>query len=117
LAYFLIGASSLFGLFTENGPFSINEQLQVIPNPGSWNQQFSLLYIDNPVGVGFSSTQDPKGFATSSEVDVANNMYNLLTQFYQAFPQQRQNDLYVYVTCIALPYLERDLTSCQSQHM
>jgi hypothetical protein len=48
---------------------------------------------------------------------VANNMYNLLTQFYQAFPQLRQNDLYVYVTCIALPYLERDLTSCQSQHM
>ena len=50
------GASSLFGMFTEIGPFDIDEAMQVAPRAHSWNQDYSLLFLDNPLGTGFSFT-------------------------------------------------------------
>ncbi|OTB09998.1 hypothetical protein K445DRAFT_310263 [Daldinia sp. EC12] len=48
------GASSMFGLFTENGPCHINRDLSPEPNPWSWNKNYNLLYVDQPVQTGFS---------------------------------------------------------------
>ena len=40
------GASSMFGLFGENGPFSVaNDAKTLIPNPYRWTQNFSMIYI------------------------------------------------------------------------
>ena len=50
------GASSLFGMFTEIGPFDIDEGMQVAPRAHSWNRNYSLLFLDNPLGTGFSFT-------------------------------------------------------------
>lgn len=44
------GASSMFGLFTENGPFSVSKKLKLIKRPYSWHLNHHLIYIDNPVG-------------------------------------------------------------------
>ncbi|KAF3066574.1 Carboxypeptidase S1 like protein A [Daldinia childiae] len=48
------GASSMYGLFTENGPCYINRDLAPELNPWSWNRQYNVLYVDQPVQTGFS---------------------------------------------------------------
>lgn len=88
------GASSLFGLFTENGPFLITKSGKVKARKYSWNQNHNLLYIDNPVGTGFSFVDKDEGYA-KNEVDVGNDLYNALLQFYTLFPNQQKNKFYV----------------------
>ena len=60
------GASSLFGMFTEIGPFDIDEAMQVAPRAHSWNQDYSLLFLDNPLGTGFSFTVTDRHFELSA---------------------------------------------------
>jgi len=33
----------------------VTPELSLRPNEGSWNQRYGLLYIDQPVGTGFST--------------------------------------------------------------
>ena len=50
------GCSSELALFYENGPFGFNEtDRSLIYNPYSWNNISNLLFVDNPVGTGFSN--------------------------------------------------------------
>ena len=46
------GAASMFGLFAEHGPFSVSPNLTLVARETTWTKRFSMLYIDNPVGVG-----------------------------------------------------------------
>lgn len=48
------GASSLLGLFTENGPCNITRDLIPQRNDWSWNKDYNILYVDQPVQTGFS---------------------------------------------------------------
>lgn len=49
------GGSSLLGMLSENGPCSINaDSNSSAPNPWSWNREVNVLFIDQPVQVGFS---------------------------------------------------------------
>lgn len=48
------GCSSGIAVFYENGPFSFNDDLSLKKNPYSWNTAANLLYVDSPVGTGFS---------------------------------------------------------------
>lgn len=49
------GASSLLGMLSENGPCAINaDSNSTTLNPWSWNNEVNVLYIDQPVQVGFS---------------------------------------------------------------
>ncbi|XP_052246934.1 probable serine carboxypeptidase CPVL isoform X2 [Dreissena polymorpha] len=88
------GGSSLFGLFIENGPIFVNEDIQFVKRDITWNIKYSMLYIDNPVGTGFSFTGTDDGYA-KNEVDVARDLYSCLTQFFQAFYQYKNNPFYV----------------------
>ena len=48
------GSSSMLGLFAENGPYKINDDLTLRDNPYSWNVNANLLVIDQPAGTGLS---------------------------------------------------------------
>ncbi|PIO61181.1 serine carboxypeptidase [Teladorsagia circumcincta] len=53
------GSSSLEGLFLENGPFRIGKDGKTITrNPYAWNQFANVLYLESPVGVGYSYSTD-----------------------------------------------------------
>uniref|UniRef100_A0A8C0WLZ7 Serine carboxypeptidase CPVL n=1 Tax=Castor canadensis TaxID=51338 RepID=A0A8C0WLZ7_CASCN len=87
------GGSSMFGLFVENGPYLVTKNMTVHLRDFPWTTTISMLYIDNPVGTGFSFTDDKKGYAVNED-DVARDLYSALSQFFQLFPEYRKNDFY-----------------------
>ncbi|XP_006824615.1 putative serine carboxypeptidase CPVL [Saccoglossus kowalevskii] len=87
------GGSSLFGLFVENGPFKISKDFKLSMRPVTWQTKYSMLYIDNPVGTGFSFTDNDSGYARN-ETDVANDLYSALTQFFQIYYEYQDNEFY-----------------------
>ena len=89
------GSSSLYGLFEEMGPFTASPDGQsVLPRNTTWNAHYAMLFVDNPVGTGFSYTEDPSCYAENMD-DVAVNLYALLTGFFTAFPAYLSNPFYV----------------------
>ena len=98
------GGSSLFGLFGENGPFSVDDNLNLVPRNITWNSKYALLYIDNPVGVGFSYTNNQNGFSTT-EPEVAQNLYTALAGFFTVYPMFAKNDFYITGESYAGKYL------------
>eukprot|EP01133_Synstelium_polycarpum_P015745 gene15745-18707_t len=89
------GCSSELAVFYENGPWKLNEDLTTSPNPYSWNKVANVLYVDSPVGTGFSYVTNPDGYATNED-EVAANLYSMLTQFYAAHPKYANLPFYVF---------------------
>ncbi|CAF1384256.1 unnamed protein product [Adineta ricciae] len=88
------GATSLFGLFVENGPIQVNDAGQLSQRSITWNSMYHLLYIDNPVGTGYSFTGSDQGYARTQD-DVARDLYSALTQFFQIYTDYANNPFYV----------------------
>ncbi|KAF6085626.1 carboxypeptidase vitellogenic like [Phyllostomus discolor] len=88
------GSSSLLGVFMEHGPFVVTKNLTLYLRDFAWTSTLSMLYIDNPVGAGFSFTDDPQGYAVSED-DVARDLFSALMQFFQLFPEFQENDFYI----------------------
>ncbi|XP_076004674.1 putative serine carboxypeptidase CPVL isoform X2 [Genypterus blacodes] len=87
------GGTSMFGLFVEHGPYVVYKNLTVGFRDFAWTSRYSVLYIDNPVGTGFSFTDDDRGFAQDQD-DVGRDLYSALTQFFQMFPEFQSNEFY-----------------------
>ncbi|KAJ6535565.1 serine carboxypeptidase [Mycena capillaripes] len=65
------GSSSMIGLLQELGPCRItNNSASVTLNPFSWNTNSNLLFIDQPVGVGFSHGTESVGTSQDAAADV-----------------------------------------------
>ena len=65
------GWPSMYGLFKENGPFLIgwdpkSQKPTLLNNIYSWTKNHNMLYIDNPVGTGFSFSESG-GYPDSDE--------------------------------------------------
>ncbi|KAH9063856.1 carboxypeptidase-like protein S1 [Lactarius vividus] len=78
------GCSSMIGLFQENGPCTFNNIQGSTPvlNPNSWNNVANMLYVDQPIGTGFSFGTD----SATSTVTAAPFVWKLLQAFYAQFP-------------------------------
>lgn len=87
------GATSLYGLFTENGPLIVSKR-KFRRRMYTWALNHHVIYIDNPVGTGFSFTEDPKGYCTD-ESQVGEQLYSTLYQFFQLFPELQRNKFFV----------------------
>ncbi|KAJ7700871.1 serine carboxypeptidase [Mycena rosella] len=61
------GASATIGLFMELGPCTIISDNATEYNPNSWNSNANMLFIDQPVGVGFSYAEYGETVATTEE--------------------------------------------------
>lgn len=80
-------------IFVENGPYFLTESNELKPNEHSWHLNHNLLYIDNPVGVGYSFTDSDDGFSTN-QVDVGQNLLSALQQFFVMFPKLQKNEFF-----------------------
>ncbi|KAK8045835.1 carboxypeptidase S1 [Apiospora saccharicola] len=87
------GCSSMIGLFQENGPCQFyNGSSEPSLNPYSFNNFANMLYIDQPVGVGFSYGND----SVDSTVSAAPQVWALLQSFYTQFPQYESRDFGIF---------------------
>lgn len=91
------GASSLYGLFMENGPVSVNAQNYLDSRQYSWTKDYNVLYIDNPVGAGFSYANIDATYScyAKSADDVQANLYEAVRQFFSLFKELRGNSFYI----------------------
>ncbi|KAL2003726.1 hypothetical protein VTN02DRAFT_2491 [Thermoascus thermophilus] len=85
------GCSSLTGLFLELGPSSIDEKLNVVYNPYSWNNNASVIFLDQPVNVGYSYS----GSSVSDTVAAGKDVYALLSLFFKQFPEYAKQDFHI----------------------
>ncbi|UJR27758.1 hypothetical protein I4U23_009031 [Adineta vaga] len=88
------GSSSLFGLFAEQGPIMVDKEQKLHPSEITWNSKYHLLYIDQPVGTGYSFTKSEDGYVRNED-EVARDLYSMLTQFFQIFPEHVPSPFYV----------------------
>jgi cathepsin A (carboxypeptidase C) len=101
------GSSSMLGLFAENGPYKINDDLSLAENPYSWNSFANFLVIDQPAGTGLSyveKSQDDNCY-TKTEAKATRQLLDGLLQFFARWPEYRRNDLYVFGESFAGRYI------------
>ncbi|CAM8924639.1 unnamed protein product [Rhodiola kirilowii] len=86
------GSSSMIGNFFELGPWRLNphnyiknKSLELEKNPGSWNRIFGLLFLDNPIGTGFSIAATNDSIPTDQQT-IAKQLYVAITNFINLDP-------------------------------
>lgn len=97
------GCSSFDGLLFEHGPIML-PHIQAGPtlpastkydklsfNPYSWTNATRMLYLEQPVGTGFSYGPEPE-----DETDVASDFYNFLRNFRLIFPHLKDTRLFIF---------------------
>ncbi|XP_077563809.1 venom serine carboxypeptidase-like [Haemaphysalis longicornis] len=89
------GTSSLLGFFVEHGPYSVSSDFtEATFRHMTWTNRYSVLYVDQPVGTGFSFTDDEAGYARNL-TDVARDILEFLQQFFTLFDDLAQNEFYI----------------------
>ncbi|PSR98016.1 Serine carboxypeptidase-like [Actinidia chinensis var. chinensis] len=88
------GCSSELAMFYENGPFAIAKNLSLVWNEYGWDKVSNLLYVDQPIGTGFSYTSDIRDIR-HNEDGVSNDLYDFLQAFFEEHPDFAENDFYI----------------------
>ncbi|KAG4193348.1 hypothetical protein ERO13_A07G215800v2 [Gossypium hirsutum] len=90
------GCSSLgFGAFMENGPFQPGENGTLIKNPYSWNIESHMLYLESPIGVGFSYSNTSKDYIDWNDTQTAEDNYRFILKWLEEFPQFKDCDFFL----------------------
>jgi len=99
------GCSSLDGFLYEHGPFRAMVDNSDPSNPTAyleafdyaWSKQASTIYIEAPVGVGFSysNATNPTADYTCTDDTAAIDNMNALKNFFTKFPEFNTNHLYI----------------------
>lgn len=86
------GCSSMDGLWLELGPFRLAEDKQTIKlNPYSWHLEANMLFIDQPVGTGFSFTKSKSGYAKNDDM-INTQFYLFMKSFLALYPRYVHNE-------------------------
>ena len=93
------GCSSLEGGLYELGPFTFTGDrdstglptLQL--NPSAWTTVSSVLFLEQPAGVGFSYATN--GTVQSDDFIQSQNTYGFMLNFFKAYPELSKNDFYI----------------------
>ncbi|KAJ2976618.1 hypothetical protein NQ176_g4846 [Zarea fungicola] len=109
------GCSSLTGLLNENGPFQlIDGTLAPVKNPYSWHKLTNMVWVEQPVGTGFSQGEPN----ISNEIELAAQFRGFWENFVRTFQLQGSKihlagESYagVYVPYIANDFLEQNDTT------
>jgi cathepsin A (carboxypeptidase C) len=83
------GGSSMEGHFVELGPCWIDEGANTtVPNAWSWNNNATVVFLDQPAGVGFSSVA-PGAKPPGTDIDGAEDFQSFLNVFFsKVFPEK-----------------------------
>ena len=75
----------------EIGPYRLKDESTLRYNDGSWDEFANILFVDNPVGTGFSYV-DTDSYVHELN-DMADQMVLFLKKFFQMFPEYEDNDV------------------------
>ncbi|OAY37456.1 serine carboxypeptidase-like 34 isoform X3 [Manihot esculenta] len=91
------GCSSIgYGEAEEIGPFFPQKrQPKLKINPYSWNKAANLLFVESPVGVGFSYTNTTQDISDLGDTITAQDSYTFLVKWFRRFPQFKSHDFYI----------------------
>ncbi|XP_060168931.1 serine carboxypeptidase-like 45 [Lycium barbarum] len=89
------GCSSVgVGAFSENGPFRPRGQF-LVKNEHSWNKEANMLYLESPIGVGFSYSTNTSSYDTVNDEITARDNVVFMQRWFNKFPQYRNNNLFL----------------------
>jgi len=88
------GISALYALFGEIGPFYTDPELILKPREYNWITNYNVIFVDVPIGAGFSFTNTTSGLATNTS-QMASQVSKFLDQFFLLFPEFKGNDFYI----------------------
>jgi len=106
------GASSLLGLLLENGPLHVTVSGSMEANNNSWDQLVDYIWVDSPVGTGYS-TADRFGYV-ADEDQMAEDFVGFLTNVVKVFPSLAKRPLFLTGESYAgtyIPYITKALFS------
>lgn len=87
------GCSSMIGLFQEHGPCQFyGGATKPTLNKYSWNEYANMIYIDQPIGTGFSYGTSN----TSTSLTASPYVWKLIQNFYAAFPDYKSRDFGIF---------------------
>ncbi|XAR52941.1 hypothetical protein NMG60_11021281 [Bertholletia excelsa] len=94
------GCSAFSGLVYQIGPVNFDTQHfdgklpKLILNPYSWTKVANIIFLDAPVGTGFSYADNWQGYVLD-DLLAATEVYNFLMKWLVDHPQFLLNDLYI----------------------
>ena len=75
----------------EVGPYRLKDDHTLEYNPGSWDEFANIMFIDNPVGTGFSYVDSDSYIHELPEM--ADQIIVFLEKFFAIFPHFEQDDV------------------------
>jgi len=90
------GCSSLDGLVYEHGPFRINDTdpTRLVRFDHTWAKLANMVYLEAPVGVGFSYSDDKSDYKTNDDITAEVNVATM-NAFFDAWPEWKRNDFFI----------------------
>eukprot|EP01121_Diplochlamys_sp_Union-15-3_P012629 TRINITY_DN380_c0_g1_i3.p1 TRINITY_DN380_c0_g1~~TRINITY_DN380_c0_g1_i3.p1 ORF type:complete len:365 (-),score=56.13 TRINITY_DN380_c0_g1_i3:339-1433(-) len=85
------GSSTGFGNFLELGPLDVDLK----PRPFTWVKSANILFVDNPVGTGYSYVTN-SGAYTTNEQQIGTDLVTLLQSFLQKYPTFKNSPFYIF---------------------
>ena len=79
----------------EHGPFLAQQDGGLIPNPLSWNKKHTVVYFEQPAGVGFSWSSVPADYDRYDDNVAAADNAAFLTAFFAQYPQYQSLPLFL----------------------
>ncbi|XP_042066755.1 serine carboxypeptidase II-2-like isoform X2 [Salvia splendens] len=91
------GCSSIaYGLAEEIGPLHIEKDGKTLYlNRYSWNKVANILFVDSPVGVGFSYSNSYSDLLSNGDKRTAADNLKFIEKWLERFPQFKGTDLYL----------------------
>ncbi|KAL1879889.1 hypothetical protein VTK73DRAFT_6701 [Phialemonium thermophilum] len=104
------GCSSEDGALMEIGPYRLADDKTLVYNNGSWNEFANVLFVDNPVGTGFSYVDTDSYIHELGEM--ADQFIVFLEKWFALFPEYMHDDLYIAGESYAgqhIPYIAKHI--------
>ncbi|KAK3377854.1 pheromone-processing carboxypeptidase KEX1 [Podospora didyma] len=104
------GCSSEDGALMEVGPYRLKDDKTLYLNDGSWNEFANIMFVDNPVGTGFSYVNTDSYLHELD--DMADQFIIFLEKWFTLFPEYEHDDLYIAGESYAgqhIPYIAKHI--------
>uniref|UniRef100_A0A2N9HT13 Carboxypeptidase n=1 Tax=Fagus sylvatica TaxID=28930 RepID=A0A2N9HT13_FAGSY len=90
------GCSSLAGALLEVGPFRVlSDGKSLFEDIFSWNYAANVLFLESPVGVGFSYSNTTSDYDNNGDRRTARDNYVFLLNWLERFPEYKNRDFYI----------------------